>query len=146
MFFQKVSLKKLRKSPYKLLKFFSSLIRKTFKAVLIQISFAGIIQDFFYVKPTLLTYVLQSLKGKFPAFYFFNPIFDLDNICFCFHEIQFKQEVWKMRILLEIVRTLTFVLKHITDKMWRRPIDNFINFICKILNISIVTRDRTIFS
>ena len=48
----------------------SDLIKKMFKAVLIQISFVGIIQVFFYIKPTLIRHVLQSLQGYFLGFHF----------------------------------------------------------------------------
>ena len=69
MFFQKVFLKSLKKRLYKtlvFLKFYQKNVYgvySTFKAVVIQISF-------FYIKPVLLAYVLQSLQGQFLGFHF----------------------------------------------------------------------------
>ena len=75
MFFQKVFLKSLKKDRTKL-QFFSSLIGKTFKAVLIQISFVGIIQDFFTYKTDSSKVCLANSVMAVLRFPFFNPIFE----------------------------------------------------------------------
>ena len=84
--------------------------------------------------------VLRNFAGKHLCQSLFNKVAGL------IVKTVLNKRSGKLKIVLQTVRMTIFVLKYITDKRWSHPIANFIHFNCKILNISIVNRDRTISS
>ena len=149
--------------------FFSSLMRKPLKAAMLQISLVGIVHFILY-KNNYTNICLARSERTVLRFPFFNSIFKnlwirqffVSNrkyiqyywtqikYAFCPMKYNFNKRFEKLRIVWQIIRRIIFVLKivrktflcliYITDK----PIANFLHFNCKILNISIVNRDRFI--